>query len=226
MTATKPTDFQTFWDLIPNETKEHIWLFSLKQDRKNPDIPFGTVLKGNLAYRLSYYDALNRLKWGKNVGIYALQRGLMFVDLDVKNGKLLASQRTLDAIALNPTLTIQTRNGGIQKYYLNNGLYPNQKIKENGVPIGELRTDWYYVVSVGSYVTPDEHSMYGDGTYRLIGDCRTINKFNGFHGILQRGEVGIDETNIINKPEAKMVYIQQYNAALEQKGKRKVKRVI
>jgi hypothetical protein len=148
----------------------------------------------------------------------------MFLDLDVKNGKLLASQSILDSIALNPTLTIQTRNGGIQKYYLNDGEYNNQVIKENGMPIGELRTDWYYVVSVGSYVIPDEHSSGGDGTYRLLSEYREINKFNGLPEILRRDEVKTEEIKTFNRPEAESISIQNYNKSLELKGKQRVKR--
>jgi hypothetical protein len=220
MALTNVKDFREFLDIIPKSTMEKVWFFPIKQDRKNPDVPSGTILKGNLAYRLSRYDAINRLKWGKNVGIYALKDGLMFLDLDVKNGKLLASQGFLDSIALNPTLTIQTRNGGIQKYYLNDGEYNNQVIKENGVPIGELRTDWYYVVSVGSYVIPDEHSSGGDGTYR-IKENMALNQFNGLPEIMQRDEVKTEEIKTFNRPEAESISIQNYYTSLASKGKQR-----
>ena len=227
MALTNVKDFKSFLEVIPKDVFEKVWFFPIKQDRKNPDVPSGTILKGNLAYRLSKYDAINRLKWGKNVGIYALKGGLMFLDLDVENGKLLASQSFLDSIALNPTLTIQTRNGGIQKYYLNDGEYNNQVIKENGVAIGELRTDWFYVVSVGSYVTPDENSREGDGTYRISEKYNEISKFNGLPIILKRGEIKKDETKIINKPEAQAISLKNYNISLYQKGKiRRLKNVI
>ena len=223
MALTNVKDFKELLEIIPKTVLEKVWFFPIKQDRKNPDVPSGTILKGNLAYRLSRYDAINRLKWGKNVGIYALKGGLMFLDLDVKNGKLLASQSLLDSIALNPTLTIQTRNGGIQKYYLNDGEYNNQVIKENGMPIGELRTDWYYVVSVGSYVIPDEHSC-GDGTYRLFGEYREINTFNGLPGIiLRRDEVKTGEIKTFNRPETGPISLQNYNSILESKGKQRRK---
>jgi hypothetical protein len=223
MALTNVKDFRELLDIIPKSTMEKVWFFPIKQDRKNPDVPSGTILKGNLAYRLSRYDAINRLKWGKNVGIYALNGGLMFLDLDVKNGKLIASKAVLDNVALNPTLTIQTRNGGIQKYYLNDSEYNNQVIKENGIPIGELRTDWYYVVSVGSYVIPNEHSC-GDGTYRLSGECREINKFNGLPEILRRDEVKTKEIKTFNKQEPEPVSIKKYEVSIEQKGKQRVKR--
>jgi hypothetical protein len=220
MALTNIKDFRELLDIIPKSTMEKVWFFPIKQDRKNPDVPSGTILKGNLTYRLSRYDAINRLKWGKNVGIYALKGGLMFLDLDVKNGKLIASNEFLDSIALNPTLTIRTRNGGIQKYYLNDGEYNNQVIKENGIQIGELRTDWYYVVAVGSYVIPDKHSC-GDGTYRLSDECREINKFNGLPGILRRDEVKTEEIKTFNRSEEEPISIQNYNNSLELKGKQR-----
>jgi hypothetical protein len=225
MTYTKPRDFQELINIIPKEVMEKVWFFPIKQDRKNPDVPSGTILKGNLAYRLSQYDAINRLKWGKNVGIYALSWGLMFLDLDVKNGKLIASQSILDSLELNPTLTIQTRNGGIQKYYLNEGAYPNQVIKENGVPIGELRTNWFYVVSVGSYVTPDEQSANGDGTYRLIGKNRLISKFKGLGITRTNKDIATSELKTFNSPDLESIPVQNYYTHLELKGKqrRKVK---
>jgi predicted ATP-dependent serine protease len=96
-------------------------------------------------------------------------------------------------------------------------------IKENGIPIGELRTDWYYVVSVGSYVIPNEHSC-GDGTYRLSGECREINKFNGLPEILRRDEVKTKEIKTFNKQEPEPVSIKKYEVSIEQKGKQRVKR--
>jgi hypothetical protein len=227
MALTNVKDFKELLNIIPKEVLKQVWFFPIKQDRKNPDVPSGTILKGNLAYRLSHYDAINRLKWGKNVGIYALKGGLMFLDLDVKNGKLLSSQSFLDTIALNTTLTIQTRNGGIQKYYLNDGEYNNQVIKENGIAIGELRTDWFYVVSVGSYVIPDENAMGGDGTYRISEKYNGVSKFNGLPIILKRGEIKKDETKIINNPGAQAISLENYNISLAQKGKiRRLKNVV
>ncbi len=224
MSLTNVKDFIDFLNIIPKDIMEKVWLFPIRQDRKNPDVPSGTILKGNLTYKLTKSGAVNRLKWGKNVGIYALSGGLMFLDLDVSKGKLLASQSFLDEVQKNPSLTIQTRNGGIQKYYINCGAYNNQVIKEYGIPIGELRTDWYYVVSVGSYVIPDMDHMGGDGTYRLVGDCRTINQFNGISGIQKRGEVKIDTTRIEHKPEIEPIRIQNYMSALKKNGKRRIKK--
>ena len=221
MSLTNVKDFEELLKIIPKSVIDKVWFFQIKQDRKNPDVSPGSILKGNTAYRLPRYEAISRLKWGKNIGIYALTGGLMFLDLDVKDGKLIASNGILDSLQSNPTLTIQTRNGGIQKYFLNTGEYNNKVIKENGVPIGELRTDWYYVVSVGSYVTPDEHSMTGDGTYILVGNNRIINQFEGFPGVLKRDEVKTEEIKISNQQEAESISLQNYNLLLESKGKQR-----
>jgi len=221
MALTNATDFKTFLDIIPKDVYPNVWFFPIKQDRKNPEVPSGTILKGNLSYRLSRSMAINRLKWGKNVGIYALTNGLMFLDLDVKNGKLIASKTILDEVERDPTLTIQTRNGGIQKYYLNNGEYNNQVIKENGVTIGELRTDWYYVVSVGSYVTPDEHTNNGDGTYRLIDGTMDINQFNGLTGVVKRGEVKTGEIKTFEKADSEYIVVDTYYRLLQEKRKQR-----
>ena len=156
MSLTNPKDFKLLYSLIPKQRRENVWFFPLRANQKNPDCPGGTILKGNLKYRLGFDEALQRLSWGSNVGIYAISGGLMFLDLDVRGGKLLASQSFLDALdSKYKTLKIKTRNGGFQYYFLNDGKYKNQVLKENNVVIGELRTDWFYVVSVGSYVEPD-----------------------------------------------------------------------
>ena len=165
MTITKPDDFKKLLPNIPEERYKNIWFFPVRQDRKNPDVPSETILKGNTAYRLTVRDCLTRLKAGKNIGIYALTGGLMFLDIDVQDGKLKASKEFMKQIP--DTFTVKSRNGGYQFYYLNEGNYPNQIIKENDIEVGELRTDWYYVVGVGSYVNPDENNADGNGIYHI-----------------------------------------------------------
>jgi len=183
MALTNPKDFKAFVELIPKKVLENTWFFPVRQDNKDPDVPRGTILKGNVNYRLSRYDALNRLKWGKNVGTYALPLGLMFLDLDVFEEKFIASNELITTISAIPTISVQSRNGGLQKYFLNNGKYANQLIKENGVIVGELRTNWQYVVSIGSYVPPDEHNNGGDGTYRMKQEYASMIEFQEIPGL-------------------------------------------
>lgn len=175
MTATNPKDFEKFVKLIPKDILENIWFFPIRQDAKTPDVPGGCVLKRNEKYRMKYGDCISRLKRGKNVGIYAIPGSLMFLDLDVSDGKIIASPGIIEK--LSKTMTVQTRNGGRQFYYLNDGKYANQLVYEGEKIIGELRTDWWYVVSIGSYVLPDKKNCGGDGTYRLISGNQSISEF-------------------------------------------------
>lgn len=219
MTATNVTDFKKFITLIPQDILKSVWFFPLRQDRKNPDVPGGTVLKGNLAYRLDVKSCVYRLKQGKNFGIYGLPGGLMFLDIDVSGGHIIATKWFIEQIP--PTFTVRTRNGGYQYYYMNRGLYPNQIIKENGVQVGELRTNWYYVVGVGSYVTPDKDNKDGDGTYRIIHNA-PIGDFSGMEGYIFKGNT-IDDTKRFTGATHKdsMVSLEDYNKNLVEKGKTK-----
>lgn len=175
MTGTNPKDFEKFVKLLPKNILENIWFFPIRMQSKNPEVPANSRLKGNSENRIRMDFALARLKRGANVGIYAIEKGLMFLDLDVSDGKLLASPELIEK--LSKTLTVQTRNGGLQYYYLNNSMYANQLIHEAGKVVGELRTDWWYVVSVGSYVPPNAQNAGGDGTYRLISGNQQICEF-------------------------------------------------
>lgn len=181
MTNTNPNAFKMFLSILPKEILDNTWFFPLRANSKQPDVPCGSVLKGNLKFRMDKYQAMDRLKHGQNVGIYALSGGLMFIDLDVENGKLKATNNFIKN--LNDTFVVKTRNGGLQYYYLNNGIYPNQLLKENGETIGELRSDWYYVVSVGSYVNPDKDNKDGTGTYQVYGQKCPITHLQGFSGL-------------------------------------------
>jgi len=179
MANTNPKDFKTFLSLIPKEVLDKVWFFPIRSNRKVPDVPQGTILKANSAYRLTPAQSYQRLKNGLNVGIYALPQGLMFVDLDVSKGKIIASQDILDALDSMNTLKVQTRNGGYQYYFVNSQNYPTQLLKENKIIIGELRNNWSYVVSIGSYVDIDENNAQGDGTYRIL----QLNSIKSFAGL-------------------------------------------
>ena len=214
---TNVADFKKLIARIPADRFKNVWFFPLRQDRKNPDVPSGTILKGNLAYRLDVKSCLYRLKQGKNVGIYGLLGGLMFLDLDVSKGEIIASEHFMKQIP--STFMVRTRNGGYQYYYLNQGLYPNQIIKENNIQIGELRTNWYYVVGAGSFVTPDENNNGGDGTYRVIKDI-PIAEFSGVGNYIQQGIIK-DDLERFSKVTLKQdeVTLEDYNKKLVEKGK-------
>ena len=233
MSLTNPRAFEKLNSLLPTEIKNKLWYIPLRNNGKLPEVKAGDKWKLNEKYRLSYSEADNRLKWGSNVGIVAQEGTLMFLDLDVKEGKILASQRFLDALELNQTLTIKSRNGGIQQYFLNDGKYANQLVKENDILIGELRTDWQYVVSVGSHVEPDENCRgEKDGTYRIQKEC-PISQFQPIAGIdwKRKGNEPAKErkNNHINdhdRPENQRTYAQHLRELLDMGIQRKIRRKV
>lgn len=200
MSFTSVSDFRAMVSAIPKENLVNTWFFPVRMNAKEPDIPKGNSFKANTAYRLSVYDAINRLKWGKNVGICAIIGGIMFLDIDVSKGKLLASEGFLDS--LEETLMIRSRNGGRQYYFLNDGKYANQIVYEGKTAIGELRADWWYVVGAGSYVPFDENNNDGDGTYRI----REGDKVNSFPGIPETILKLRGDTEEVKQHNTKLVY--------------------
>ena len=178
MTLTKPSDFKTFEQIIPKSRREHVWFFPIRGSRKTPDCPIGTVLKNNADMRITRTEVEKRLQWGQNYGIYALPGGLMFLDLDTdEHGCIKASKEFREQIP--KTFTVITRSGGLHYYFLNDGLYPNQVIYEDKTAIGELRTDWYYIVGVGSYVDPGQYHIFHEDI---------ITNFSHIEGIRKHGE--------------------------------------
>jgi hypothetical protein len=165
---TDPAQFRRLLELIPEGVLDKAWFIPLGKGVKTPDVPTGAMLK-DVKYRLSADQALERLKKGLNVGIYAIPQGVLFLDADTDNGKIVLPLDIRQNIPA--TLTIKTRNGGLQYYFINNGLYKNKVYRFNGAKAGEIRADWYYVVAPGSFVQPDEHAAQGaDGMYRIIND--------------------------------------------------------
>lgn len=200
MSLTNPKDFSKLWSLIPWNKRENVWLLPIRQNQKLPEIKAGDKWKLNEKYKLLYDEALTRMRWGSNVAIVAITEGLMFLDLDVKDKKFCASNAFLDALELKykDTFKVKSRNGGIQYYFWNDGKYANQLLKENDIIIGELRTNWQYVVAVGSHVEPDGHNLNGDGIYRIIAE-NSIQPFDGIPGLnlkLMGESPAIQEHNI------------------------------
>lgn len=181
MSNTNPKDFLKFINLLPKEIIDNMWFIPLWSDSKLPQVR--DDLKFNTKYKLSSDQAYLRLKNGSNVGMYALPGGLMYLDLDVKKGQFLASDTLIDRVMNIPTVTIKSRNGGIQKYFLNDQIHANQLIKEKGVIVGELRVAWQYVVSIGSSVPIDEDNRYGSGIYTRDAKYSLISEFNGVYGL-------------------------------------------
>lgn len=181
MTSTAPGSFLKLIEKIPLDKIKYIQLIPLRQNKKVPET------RGSwLDTYLNTNTVLKRLKWGKNYGIVAHKNGLMFLDIDVDEpGVLKASTEFISKIP--ETFTVQTRNGGLQYYFWNNGLYSNQNIKEDKQVIGELRAINQYVVGVGSYVVPDCNFDDVDGTYRILLDTPISNLDNQLKDYLIEG---------------------------------------
>ncbi|MEM1671414.1 MAG: phage/plasmid primase, P4 family [Archaeoglobaceae archaeon] len=130
-------------------------LIPIKVNSKEPDV--SVSIKENLdKVRLTPQEAIKRLEEGKNVGIYAFPHGLCFVDIE---------SDFVDLIDFE-TFTVKTRDGGRHYYFLNSGIDRNYILKADGKKIGELRANWQYVLTPGSYV-PSEKD---DGYYRVVKD--------------------------------------------------------
>jgi hypothetical protein len=169
---TDPAQFQRFLTLIPDEINPHIWFIPLGMGLKSPDIPKGESAKDE-KYRLTPEKAHERIKKGINVGIYATPGGLLFLDADTDKGNIVLPEEIRKTIPA--TLTIKTRNGGLQYYFINNGAFKNKVHTYNGKNAGEIRADWYYVLAPGSYVKPDEDAgKDAEGVYKIINDAPII----------------------------------------------------
>ena len=178
MNNTDVEEFSRFRVRIPDNVLANVSFFALRKGTKEPDIPKGEKLQNadktiNLNYRLTPEQAADRIRSDLNVGMYAMNGGLLFLDADTsKDGKgnIVLSEEIRKTIPA--TLTIKTRNGGLQYYFINNGTIKNHTYKHNGAKAGEIRADWQYVVCPGSYVEPDEQAAQGaDGLYRIINDA-------------------------------------------------------
>lgn len=224
MTNTSVPSFKLFLNRVPQSNLRNTVFLPVHQDRKFPDVPCGSIIKFedgsiNPAVKIDVKTCIQRLKQGKNIAIYGMPGGLMFLDLDVKDGKIKASEEFIKSIP--KTFTIKTRNGGLQYYYLNHSNAINQDLFTDGVNIGELRVNWQYVVGVGSYVNPDENNANGDGTYRVINDIPLIempteflNKIKTMISIEKK-----DSTNLPLRLKKTVMTKEEYMQQLTIKGK-------
>lgn len=161
-------EFNRFISHIHADIISNVWFIPLRKGTKEPDIPKGEGLK-DPKYRLTSEQASERIRSGENVGIYAMNGGLLFLDADTDKGNIVLPEEIRKTI--QATLTIKTRNGGLQYYFINNGTFKNRTHIYNGKTAGEIRADWWYVVAPGSYVKPDaDATIDADGLYRIIND--------------------------------------------------------
>lgn len=139
-------EFNKWLALLPWEP----WLIPIQQHNKNPDVPKGESWK-NAKYRLTMKQAKTRIEQGLNVGVTATGQDFVLFDFDNPKKFMLEKE----------TLTVKTRNGKIHKHYLNGGDVKNADGKGQYKGCGEVRAEWKYVLTPGSYVPPDDKAESG-----------------------------------------------------------------
>lgn len=163
MTSTNYEEFKKLFYRIPKERLDYTHFIPLRVGSK---VPIGNW-KGKV--HLNLYECKDVLKTGGNIAIAGIPNGLMFLDIDTdNNGNVKMPLFLMDSIP--NTFRVKTRSGGFHFYFLNDGEWDNQKFIYQGNEIGELRTNWQYVVSAGSWVAPE--------TYRIVNDV-PILRFDG-----------------------------------------------
>jgi len=139
-------EFNKWLTLLPWEP----WLIPIQKHNKKPDVPEGESWK-NSKYRLTVKQAKTRIEQDLNVGVVATGQDFVLFDFDNPKKFMLEKE----------TLTIQTRNGKIHKHYLNGGDVKNADGKGQYKGCGEVRAEWKYVLTPGSYVPPDDKAESG-----------------------------------------------------------------
>lgn len=158
--TTNFNDFKKLYDRIPKDRKEFVRFIPLRPQKKNP-------LSGSWKPKnLNYHEVKNFMKNGYNIGVVALPKGICVIDLDTDIDKNLINYNIANEFYCEDTFTVETRSGGLHFYFLNNGICNTQDFIVDDRNIGELRANWSYVVSAGSYVDIDRYA----GGYKVIRD--------------------------------------------------------
>ncbi len=146
---TNPTMFERFHIALTSERQGYTpWYFLLSKGLKDP---IGGILWKQLKGRLSFEQALKKIKAGHNIGIAATgMDALCIVDVD-------DIEATPDKI-VKPTLSTRSRKRiGMHYFYFTD----DPRCKEN-LPTedkGEIRSKFEYVVAPGSYVLCDNKTL-------------------------------------------------------------------
>lgn len=162
------------------DKKTNIHLIKIQPNNKIP-VPGMSWKKIN--FSLDY--ARDVIKSGYNVALVAHNDGLCFIDIDLESGKFkLPEGIIIDLILKFDTLAVKTKSGGIQLYFVNDGITEyfskndiarNPKLFYNGADCGEIRTDDAYVLSPGSFVptsSDDKGSIStATGLYTIFHDA-------------------------------------------------------
>jgi hypothetical protein len=153
MIQTSSCEFEKFLKLLPYSPT----LIPIFANDKVPDIPSGESWKDQ-KHQLTVEQAFQRLEQGQNVGVVAVD-WLVIVDLDKPNKYILPIE----------TLTVETRNGALHKYFINGGDIENAVGKNTLAKCGEVRAHWQYVLAPGSYVPKDaDADNNATGLYHII----------------------------------------------------------
>lgn len=159
-------EFKKLFKKIPPERLKNVMFIALRNGTK---IPYFQGSWKNEKNQLNYYQVKNWMRSGGNIGVVARFSGILMLDIDIdENSCLLASTQLLECIP--KTFVVRTRSGGLHYYFLNDGEYDNQLFRALGKDVGELRANWQYVVSPGSWVEPT--------TYQVLQD-EPLAKFEG-----------------------------------------------
>lgn len=150
--------------------KLRVHLIPIKASKKTPD-----VFENWNTVNISVPSALARInELHSNVAIVAHEQdpetgklGLCFIDVDLIDGKFPIPKDKLDELLAMETLTIRTKSGGLQFYFINKGFTENLRVKGlstnpkytieggDGKDCGEIRTNVAYVLTPGSFVPLD-----------------------------------------------------------------------
>ena len=149
MIKTSVEEFKLFYALLKDSVDERkIKLIPIVALDKLPDVPKGkSWLDPDVL--LSYDQAIQRLREGKNVGIVgnAIPNGYAIVDIDYYDDPVKGEELKTD---LGPTLIIKTPNGGYHLFFRTPNFISNAVAT---APYhGEIRARNYYVVACGSAV--------------------------------------------------------------------------
>jgi hypothetical protein len=164
--------------------------------RPNEKIPHGGTAWRGRTFSFEYARELIEKK-NFNIAAVANTTGVCFMDIDLTEGKFSIPEDVVNELIEHyDTLTVRTKSGGIQlyfindeitRYFLDNGYAANPKLMYQGKDAGEIRTNMQYVLFPGSYVPLEYdkkgHTKDATGLYTVIRD-RPLAKLN--HGNLPK----------------------------------------
>jgi hypothetical protein len=161
MLSTDFKEFKKLFDRIPKERLDNVRFIPLQSTKK---IPYRGESWKN--YKLTYYECKDKMKMMSNIGVVALPKGICIVDIDTNKDRRILDIDIANELDCYNTFTVLTRSNGLHFYFLNDGGYNTQDLIVNGENIGELRANWSYVLSAGSFVDMDGYK----GNYTVIQD--------------------------------------------------------